>query len=203
MHVDVGGKESSVHVIHSLEKLYAAVERVTRRLDRVHSGRLQCRRGCISCCVDGITVFQVEADQIVRHHRELLESATPAPVGRCAFLDDEGACRIYEQRPYVCRTQGYPLRWVEESESGEDAWEMRDICPLNDQSTPIVELEAKDCWTLGPAESRLRRLQAEYSRIRNRENATGSSPSQGESGDADFGRTSLRSLFRSSGGGTR
>ena len=67
----------------------------------------------------------------------------------------------------------------------------------------IVELEAKDCWTLGPAESRLRRLQAEYSRIRNRENATGSSPSQGESGDADFGRTSLRSLFRSSGGGTR
>ena len=34
------------------------------------------------------------------------------PEGACAFLDGEGGCRVYPDRPYVCRTQGLPLRWI-------------------------------------------------------------------------------------------
>ncbi|MEZ4647399.1 MAG: YkgJ family cysteine cluster protein [Candidatus Eisenbacteria bacterium] len=179
-------------MIRSLEQLYALVARVTRRLDQVHAGRLQCRRGCSDCCVDGLTVFQVEADYIRRHHSALLEGGVPAPAGRCAFLDDEGGCRIYEHRPYVCRTQGYPLRWTEESNSGEEVWEMRDICPLNDQGTPVVDLGAEDCWSLGPAEARLRRLQIEHAR-------RSGSPED----DAVSERVALRALFRTSEGGSR
>ncbi len=79
-------------------------------------------------------------------------------MGKCAFLNDEGACRIYEDRPYVCRTQGYPLRWIEDSSDGTSS-EMRDLCPLNEKGKPIVELPEEDCWTIGPFEEELQGLQ--------------------------------------------
>ena len=90
---------------------------------------LRARRG------DQITVFEVEAEVIRRHHADLLAEGEPHAEGACAFLDGEGACRIYEHRPYVCRTQGLPLRWLEELD-GETV-ELRDICPLNDEDDPI------------------------------------------------------------------
>ncbi len=78
----------------------------------------------------------------------------------CAFLDAEGGCRIYAERPYVCRTQGLPLRWLEPQ--GDLTVELRDICPLNDQDLeldPIESLNAEVCWTIGPFEDRLAALQ--------------------------------------------
>src|ERR1017187_2639898 len=89
-----------------LAPLYAALDRETLRLHVLHAERLQCRRGGSSCCVDELTVFDVEAESIRRHHADLLRTGTPHVQGACAFLDGEGACRIYPQRPYVCRSQG-------------------------------------------------------------------------------------------------
>jgi Fe-S-cluster containining protein len=144
-------------LLPQLAQLYRDVHKQTARLDVIHSQRLQCRLGCTACCVDGITVFEIEAENIRRHHADLLKHGTPHSPGACAFLDDEGACRIYEHRPYVCRTQGYPLRWLDEGESG--TVEMRDICPLNETDEPIEELPGEICWSIGPFEERLARLQ--------------------------------------------
>jgi Fe-S-cluster containining protein len=124
--------------------------------------------------VDGIRVFAVEADLIRRAHPEVLEQA-PHAAGACAFLDGEGGCRIYAERPYVCRTQGLPLRWLDESEEGEIV-ERRDICELNEAGTPLVQLRAGECWTIGPAEEKLRNLQEAFG--------------------GGFERVSLRQLFR-------
>jgi len=77
----------------------------------------------------------------------------------CAFLDDAGACRIYSHRPYVCRSQGVPLRWTDEDEAG-DLVELRDICPLNEAGTPIEALPAESCWSIGWAETALAQLQS-------------------------------------------
>ena len=159
--------------------LHAQVDSATRRLEVVHEARLQCGRGCCSCCVDGLTVFEVEAEHIRRHHRELLASTAPHPPGACAFLSDDGACRIYGVRPYVCRTQGLPLRWLEESDDGATL-ERRDICPLNEAEEPIEALAAEDCFTLGPFEERLARLQL--------------------AADAHAPRVRLRDLFAASAG---
>jgi hypothetical protein len=153
--------------------LHAGVDGATRRLYVLHAARLQCRKGCSSCCVDDVAVFEVEAALIRRHHAELLTTGAPHPAGACAFLDDAGACRIYAHRPYVCRTQGLPLRWEEEGIDG--AVELRDICPLNDTGDPLVELDAGACWTLGPTEERLALLQVTT--------------------DPAAGRTKLRHLF--------
>jgi Fe-S-cluster containining protein len=140
-------------------RLHDEVDRDARRLALKHADRIQCARGCSGCCLDDLTVFEVEAAVIRDRHAELLADGNPHPKGACAFLDAEGACRIYEERPYVCRTQGLPLRWIDE-DATEDRVEMRDICELNElPDRPVERLPATECWTLGPFESRLALLQ--------------------------------------------
>ena len=147
----------------ALAKLRTELAVETRRLDVLHAERLQCRRGCSSCCVDELTVFAVEAEPIRQRYAELLEHGVPHAEGACAFLDEQSGCRIYAERPYVCRTQGLPLRWLEEVDDGDDGEpaivERRDICPLNEAGEDIVELDEDACWTLGPFEEQLARLE--------------------------------------------
>jgi hypothetical protein len=127
--------------LEELLALYGEVDASARALEEVHAKRLRCARGCSDCCVDWITVFEVEAENIRRRHAELLATGGPSPAGACSFLDGEGACRIYPERPYVCRTQGLPLRWI------------------GDEGPPIEELHRDECWSLGPFEQRLAALQ--------------------------------------------
>lgn len=141
-----------------LRALHDEVDRACAALAARHAARLRCGRGCHACCVDGLTVFEVEAERIRSAHPELLREGRPHPPGACALLGDAGECRVYAERPYVCRTQGLPLRWLEDGERGEGT-ERRDICPLNEAGEPVEALAASECWTLGPAEERLRRLQ--------------------------------------------
>jgi hypothetical protein len=141
-----------------LVALHDEVDAEAARLATIHRGRLHCRLGCDACCVDGIRVFEVEAERIRAARPELLREA-PHPPGACAFLDARGACRIHAERPYVCRTQGLPLRWIDAAAGGPV--ERRDICPLNEAGPPLESLPEQSCWTLGPAEGRLAALQAE------------------------------------------
>jgi hypothetical protein len=159
-----------------LEAIYRSVDEGLETLTHYHGERLRCCRGCCDCCMDALTVFEVEAVHIRHRYAELLQEAAPHPEGGCAFLESSGACRIYDARPYVCRTQGLPLRWIDEAPEG-DVVEMRDICPLNDPGPPVEELPEYACWTLGPVEGLLAKLQASLD------------------GSA-MRRVSLRSLFR-------
>ncbi|HOY74444.1 MAG TPA: YkgJ family cysteine cluster protein [Deltaproteobacteria bacterium] len=145
-------------ILKSLEALYLEVDEAALRLMSIHAGRLHCSPGCSTCCIDDITVFEVEAQYIAHHAAEIIETGDPHPEGACAFLDGEGSCRIYKYRPYVCRTQGLPLRWIEETAEGTPV-EMRDICPVNEPGIPVEELPGERCWTIGPFETRLAALQ--------------------------------------------
>lgn len=138
----------------ALRVLHREIDREAGALAQRHAARLQCRRGCSSCCVDDLTVFEIEAERIRSRNGPLLRGESPHPPGACAFLDGDGGCRIYDDRPYVCRTQGLPLRWT------EDELEYRDICPLNDETgAPLESLPVEFCWTLGPYEGRLASLE--------------------------------------------
>jgi hypothetical protein len=147
-------------VLEELRALHREVDAAAAELARVHGARMQCKRGCAECCIDGVTVFEVEAERIRREHGELLAGGRPHPRGACAFLDEEGACRIYASRPYVCRTQGLPLRWIDVDEESGEPIELRDICVLNEEGgDPLPILGQEQCWTIGPYEDRLRSLQ--------------------------------------------
>jgi Fe-S-cluster containining protein len=143
----------------ALEHLHREVDREAEELSRLHAARLRCRWGCSRCCIDGITVFEIEAEHIRDRHAGLLEAGRANREGACAFLDDHGACRIYESRPYVCRTQGLPLRWFSDDVEAERV-EYRDICALNElREEPVETLPAEACWSVGHYEGRLRDLQ--------------------------------------------
>jgi Fe-S-cluster containining protein len=105
-------------------------------------------------------VFEVEAERIRTRHAGLLATGEPHARGACALLDAEGACRVYADRPYVCRTQGLPLRWIDEGRGVE----LRDICPLNEPGEPLETLSESACWTLGETEARLAELQRDFGR---------------------------------------
>lgn len=146
--------------LQPVRAVHDAVDEALAPLARVHRERLQCRRGCSSCCVDDISVFEIEADRIRAEYPAVLATALPHPPGACAFLGTEGECRVYRARPYVCRTQGYPLRWAQIVPETGETGEYRDICTLNDQpEAPLEALGPDECWTLGPIEEVLRRLQ--------------------------------------------
>ncbi|MFP6645709.1 MAG: YkgJ family cysteine cluster protein [Candidatus Latescibacterota bacterium] len=173
-----------------LQQLYGRVDTEASRLWALHGERLVCRRGCSMCCVDDITVVAVEAENIRSHHAQLLRDGTPHEVGMCAFLDAEGACRIYPQRPYVCRSQGAPLRWTDHDEEGNIV-ELRDICSLNEAGKPIEELPAAACWSIGWAEGALAQLQ---SRLDGRDELSFDGDEDDEP-DTAPGRVALRDLF--------
>lgn len=176
----------SEEALASLYALHEEIDRESGRLAQRHAERLRCARGCSACCLDDLTVFPVEAERIRREHAALLENARPAPEGRCAFLDPSGACRIYADRPAVCRTQGLPLRLLLEDEA-EEIVEHRDICPLNLEGGPALDaLEEDDCWLIGPHELRLAAIDARF-----REGAIADDPRALEGGE----RIALRGLF--------
>jgi uncharacterized protein len=144
------------------KRLHDAVDGLVTGLEQVHAGRLRCGAGCVACCTDDLTVFAIEADLLRARYPALLAEGRPHAVGACAMLDDDGRCRVYAERPYVCRTQGLPLRWLEEEvEDGVPVvYEGRDICPLNvDGGPPVEELPAAECWAIGPFEARLLAVQ--------------------------------------------
>jgi uncharacterized protein len=156
----MAGPEIDEDVTDWVERLHATVDELVRPLVALHADALSCRAGCAGCCEDGLSVFAIEAARIARHHRDLLDHGVPHEEGACAFLDERGRCRIYEERPYVCRTQGLPLRWLSETDDGE-AFEARDVCSLNLQDVAIETLPAEAFWTLGPVEQRLLSKQKE------------------------------------------
>ena len=70
---------------------------------------------------------------------------------------------MYDARPYVCRTQGLPLAWVEEQDG---AWgEHRDICALNQTKPELVQLPSRDVWLRGPHEGELAQLNGSHERV--------------------------------------
>lgn len=144
-------------LLNALLIFYQKVEKRTSRLEEKHVARLQCQKGCHSCCLDDLEVVGIEAAFIQQQHPELLFPQLAHPLGKCAFLNDEGACRVYESRPLVCRTHGFPLQWTEIEH--RTSVEYRDICPLNENEEPIEQLEEEDCLKIDQLEETLARLQ--------------------------------------------
>lgn len=173
-------KADGGNVLAELLVLHAEIDARIAQVSASYAGQLTCKPGCRDCCRDDLTVFGIEALRIRAFCRQLLEEEKPHPKGGCAFLSPEGHCRIYEHRPYVCRTQGLPLRWI------EDDNEYRDICPLNAPAADPGALEPEHCWEIGPFEDLLRRLQERLER------GTAHTPTPLTKG---LQRIALRSLF--------
>ena len=84
---------------------------VAEDLSRVREPFVACKRGCSSCCHMNVSVTQSEADRLASaagrsaailtvSPRHDPEEFTGVP---CPFLDAQGACSVYADRPLACR----------------------------------------------------------------------------------------------------
>lgn len=107
--------------VEAMQVLYALQDRFLEIIRPCLTGvEFQCRRGCAHCCEFRVEVMPVEALRIAAHLRDqgdgarwirVLEAHSRYARGRteldyqkpCPFMDAEGACGIYEVRPYKCR----------------------------------------------------------------------------------------------------
>jgi Fe-S-cluster containining protein len=141
--------ENNKEILEALQKFYSALDTHIHSIEEKNKSRINCKKGCFSCCKDDLEVFSIEAENIRQNHSEFLIKEKPGKIGMCAFLNGEGACRIYESRPFVCRTHGVPISDFQIDTEGE--FELRDICPLNEEgealeNLPTDKIFASDTW---------------------------------------------------------
>jgi uncharacterized protein len=104
-------------------ELAAKVDAFFTRVMARHGDQMACNSGCSHCCHVRLTVTAVEANAIralvsqmpETVYARLLATVAGAAPDRCAALDANGRCQIYEARPIVCRSHGAPVRLRENS----------------------------------------------------------------------------------------
>jgi hypothetical protein len=90
-----------------LHELTAKVDAFFARVQDRHGADMQCGTGCSDCCHVRLSITHVEAAAIRALGRRVVPNPDPA---KCAALDDNGRCQVYEARPIVCRSHGAPIR---------------------------------------------------------------------------------------------
>lgn len=134
-----------VSLVSDLDRLIVAL---SQRLQ----GLITCAPGCSSCC-RRFSVLPLEA--------ALLKGTAIAASTRiqgedsCPFLS-EGLCSIYIQRPLICRTQGLPIGYIDETHERIEV----SACPLNFAEDHHFDYE--DLLLLDPINHRLAALNGSY-----------------------------------------
>lgn len=102
-------------------ELTGKVDAFFARVQTRHAADMRCGAGCDSCCRTRLTITGVEAAAVKDHVAAMAPEARarlgevarrpydPANM-RCAALEDDGRCLIYDGRPLVCRSHGVPVR---------------------------------------------------------------------------------------------
>lgn len=116
------------------ERLLAAIEEKTARIERQLPGAFACRSGCHHCCQAVPTILPVEWAYLRASDRSPaapLVSALHPGEGLCRRLEADGRCAIYAHRPVVCRTQGH-LFVTEDGDVDHCPWNFGELEEVDD-----------------------------------------------------------------------
>jgi uncharacterized protein len=96
-------EKSQLSHLKKLEKLYSFMDVLYKHLNKY----TPCQKGCSYCCSYYVTISDIEIQFIEKNNKEIKRkkqfNTDSKGVGTpCLFLKN-GACSIYESRPYVCR----------------------------------------------------------------------------------------------------
>lgn len=135
-------------VLATYLQLLAKVEEKFAEIQSRQARQMKCAKGCHSCCVPSLTVFEIERENLRRFIESTpglaaelkeLETENPHKSTRCSFLKIDGNCAVYSARPLVCRSHGAPLFFK------DDVGSRTDVCPLNfSELSDLKSLESQD-----------------------------------------------------------
>lgn len=162
-------EETFVHY----KKLLTDVELLTESLQKRFSKEITCHLGCTSCCYQQLNLFQIEADFIAKAVKELAPETqkklflaaqaikTQTNTSEACPMLDGLACSIYEFRPIICRTHGFPISFKDD----ESQELFLDVCPLNfSEEGDSVELNLTDTIDIDRLNLRLAAINYAYCR---------------------------------------
>ncbi|MBK8808144.1 MAG: YkgJ family cysteine cluster protein [Bacteroidales bacterium] len=146
-------------VLEDYLNLVKFVEQETERMQNLHTKHITCKKGCSSCCLS-FRIFSVEKDII---YKTLLENDIALPLHNentettCKYLVN-GDCSIYQYRPIMCRTHGFPLLYLNED---EDAYEFSG-CELNFSTIDMSEVVIENCIMMDDINKKLFTINETY-----------------------------------------
>lgn len=127
-------------MLASYGELLRRVDEFFTRVQSKYPEKMECQKGCHSCCKPGLTVSLIEAKSIQNYLKDHPAIAAGPMKDRCAFLSTAGECQIYPVRPLVCRSHGLPLILTGEKET------LLDVCPLNFKESKLETLPKEDVF---------------------------------------------------------
>lgn len=120
-------EKSDSLIFKKYRKLVKEIEQQTELLGNMHNKHMKCKKGCDLCCID-FSIFPIEYHFMMNEIEK--QKAKPEldknlKGATCAFLKNH-TCTIYNHRPVMCRTHGFPLIYVNDN----DEYELS-ACELN------------------------------------------------------------------------
>ena len=80
-------------ILDALKQFYVALDSHVNAIEEKNKARINCKKGCFSCCKDDLEVFGIEAEFIRKHQSEFLKNNTAASKGACAFFFPLPICK--------------------------------------------------------------------------------------------------------------
>ncbi len=138
-------------------RLVAEIDTAVRQLSLARfADTLHCRPGCSSCCIP-FRVLPLEAAMLREALRNRAE-IVPNTGSSCRLLVDD-RCIVYPHRPIICRTQGLPIGYVDETSGSIEV----SACPLNFADT--YQFSHEELFFLDRFNNRLAELNLRYGRM--------------------------------------
>jgi Fe-S-cluster containining protein len=133
------------------------IDKMCGKLWNELDNHMQCKAGCSSCC-QAFKILPVEFEYIKRNISvSELETNQSTDTKSCKFLVNK-RCSIYENRPIICRTHGFPLvRLNEEVEEYEVSF-----CELNFKKFPLENFTSENVLLEDQYNSNLYQLNKKY-----------------------------------------
>lgn len=125
---------------------------------RVRAGRAGCGDGCGDCC-RARSALPVEALPLLEHlalHPETLRYRGGGRKDACPFLAGQGGCGVPAARPFVCRTHGLPILFL----NPDGAW-ASDGCP-REKPRLLRSAETDGAFPLHVWNAELHRINREF-----------------------------------------
>jgi uncharacterized protein len=119
-----------------------------------HQQHIECKAGCSGCCME-FNILPVEFHALKTEASGILKNIVQQIDSPCPLLAD-GFCQIYSSRPFICRTQGLPLLFM----NGEN-WELS-VCELNFASFSFEDFTSLNTLPYDKFNSRLFMLNQEF-----------------------------------------